>query len=238
MLLDCLPNIVLKMDAVCVMYPHHMYRDVTGHDLSIFVELKTYWASRGVKINYLDTPYADFVDNDIYGCNTCKQARKAIIDPYVNTKRDGTGILTGVTFYDTLAYINMLLYHTNFDLENFESIPSESKTFLIKTLHKIKPREALPSGKIMIRPLLRFDEPEIREHLRYKKIPYIDDLCKISRYKFKRQYFNALNVYHKNKRHGKLPSYDDIIDMLKKHKILLDELPFNEMVTDSFFIDC
>lgn len=232
MLLEHFPDVASKMDTLCILYPHHVYCNASG-DLSNFVEVKSYWKSRGVKIDYNNSPCADFDDDDIYGCKICKRSRKAIIDPYVNTKKDGTGLMTGFTLYDTLAYINMLLYHVDFNLENFEKLPPESKTFLVKTLHKIIPREILPSGKIMIRPLLRFNELEIKEYLLYKKIPYITTPCKVGKYKFKRQYFNALNVYQ-----GSLASYDGLLDMLQRHKIFLDELPFDEMIEDNFFIDC
>jgi tRNA(Ile)-lysidine synthase TilS/MesJ len=95
------------------------------------------------------------------------------------------------------------------------------------------PREELPSGKIMIRPLLRFNEIEIEKYLANKEIPYINTPCIAGNYKFKRRYFTALDIFK-----GIIPGYDKVIDMLSRHKIFLNEMPYDEMVEDNFFIDC
>jgi len=232
MLVNCFPSVTSKLEALCVMYPHHMYCDMSG-DLSSFIDVKAYWAVRGVKITYVNPSYADFDDDDLSGCELCKVARKTVIDSHIVAKTKGTGILTGYTLYDALAYFNMLLYATGLNLKTFKELPTESTTSLVKTLHKVKARETLPSGKIMIRPLLWFNETEIKDYLSYKEIPYIDTPCKIAKYKFKRRYFSVLDVCTNS-----LPSYDNILDALHRHDILLDKLPFDKMVADNFFVDC
>jgi hypothetical protein len=232
MLLSHYPTVISKMEILCVMYPHHVYHHDKG-DTACFSRVKEYWYSRGVKIEYKTVPESDFDDNDKEGCRTCKKLRKSVIDPYVYERPTNTGLITGLTLYDVLAYISIVYFHTRLNLENFPKLSDGIKCGLIKTLHKVRSYEYLPSGKIMIRPLLRFTETEIIDYLNEKKIPYVNTPCKIGPYKFKRPFSEALNVFQ-----GNLPTYDDVVSTLERHGIIFDELPFDEMANDSFFIDC
>jgi tRNA(Ile)-lysidine synthase TilS/MesJ len=232
MLLNCYPVIAKNAEVICVTYPHHMYYNEVG-DFSSFQNVKNYWTSKGIRVNYITPINDDFDDNCKLGCSICKSSRKAIIDPYLNKKDTSVGILTGLTLFDALAYFHLLLARTRFNLDNFENLPDNIKTFLIKTLHKLTIREVLPSKNVMLRPLLRFNEKEIKEYLTLEKIPYIDTPCKISNYKFKRSYSDAWENDIEF-----IPVYEDIVKTLAKHGIHLSSLPFDGMVEDSFFIDC
>jgi len=226
-----LKKIDISLNVLCVPYPKHMYyRD--GFETSNFSIIKSYWKNRGVSIDYIDAPAEDLDITQGFGCKTCKKARKEIIDPYVNNLPKETLLFTGFTKYDILAYTTILQIVTNYDLKSFHLLDKETKASMIKMLHKFKRKEFLPNKKIMIRPLLDFDENDIWNYMKNYEIPYINISCGVSDFKFKRLFFKALALY------DRLPvSYDNIIAMLDKNDISLD-LPFDSMVEDNFFIDC
>ena len=222
-------NVSLKV--LCVPYPKHMYY-INGVETPNFSAIKTYWKNRGVSIDCIDANMDDLDITQGFGCKTCKKARKEIIDPYVNNFPEGTLLFTGFTKYDILAYTTILQIATNYDLKSFDLLDRETKTLMIKMLHKFKRKELLPNKKIMVRPLLDFDENDIRDYMMKHEIPYINLSCGVSDFKFKRTFFKALALY------DHLPvSYDNIITMLDKNGISLD-LPFDSMIEDNFFIDC
>lgn len=228
-------NIEDKISIYSVQFPRHMYYDKDGRPTKNFESIVNYWKKREIEIQYVIPPFEDFPDEDLFGCKTCKRSRKFVIDDYVNRFSGKTGILTGFTMYDSLAYLNMLLLACNYDIRNLEKMPESEKCVITKMLHKMSLREHLPDDKYMIRPILPFVEKEVIDYLDSRNIPYLDTPCKISKYKFKRIYSKALDLY------DVFPvTYEGIESFLEQHGIQLNNggLSFDDVVEDNFFVDC
>ncbi len=215
-------------------YPKHMYyRD--GKPNENFSEIMRYWETHGVEIQYETPSFDDFPDEYRMGCTVCKRSRKAEIDKFVNEYKEDTGILTGFTIYDALSYLNMLLLTCNFNINNLNALPEPLKKNTTKMLHKMALKEILPNGKIMIRPMLPFQEQEVRAYLAQTGIPFLSTPCKISKYKFKRLYSTALDLYQD------FPvTYEGIENFLMNNGIVLNgnNLSFEDVENDNYFIDC
>lgn len=226
----------IPVECLSVQYPIHVYYDGNMEEKSDFVKIKEYWKARDVSIHYRSAKNSvDFADDDRQGCLTCKRSRKEIIDPFVNAMPARTGLVTGFTMYDSLAYINMLLLNANFDLSAIDKLPIEQAVILKKMYHKIALKELLPNGKYMIRPILPFDGSEVERYLAENHIPFLQTPCKISCFKFKRLYSKALDLYIP------LPTdYKGIVKFLKRYGIDLENLSeeYDYMSEDNYFIDC
>lgn len=218
-----------------VQYPIHMYYDINRKPTKNFECIINYWKRRKVTIQYVIPPFDDFEDENKFGCKVCKESRKWVIDEYVNRFSCKTGILTGFTMYDSLAYLNMLLLTCNYDIRNLKKMKEPEKSITTKMLHKMALREHLPNDKYMIRPILPFTEKEVVDYLNSKSIPYLTTPCKISKYKFKRLYSKALDLYED------FPvTYEGIETFLEQYGIQLNNggLSFNDVIENNFFIDC
>ena len=226
-------NISAPLEVFSVAFPKHMYFD-GQQEKQNYADIKQYWQQRNVDITYVVPTDDDFADDDKHGCSTCKKARKAVIDPFVNDKESQLGIFTGFTMYDALAYLDMLMIKCHYNLANINNLPEPQKSITTKMLHKISLKEHLPNNKYMIRPIVPFNEMEVEEYLRERNIPYLTTPCKISGYKFKRQYSRALKIL------DDIPSYEDIEQFLLKNGIEINNngLSFDDVVDDNFFIDC
>lgn len=218
-----------------VTYPKHMYLSEDG---SLNEDIKTvvaYWKSRGVDIEIVTPPCDDFGDEDKEGCRTCKKSRKPLLDPHINGLPDKTGVLTGFTMYDALAYLTMAQLSCNYQLENLYSLPEPLRSTTSKMLHKMSLREDLPNGRRFIRPVLPFQEQEVQKYMQITGLPCSSAECKISKYKFKRLLSRGLDLF------TDFPvTYEGIETFLKKNGISLNDggLPFADVENDNFFIDC
>jgi len=143
MILKNFPEVISKMEILCVMYPHHVYTNELGNDTLAFKKVKKYWNNKGLNIKCFKSEEPDFSDDDRHGCKICKKSRKLQLNPYVDNLKNGTRLLVGLTLYDVLAYYNILLLSIDLNLKNFtnDTISPNLKTSLIKTLHKMKPIE-------------------------------------------------------------------------------------------------
>lgn len=218
-----------------VQYPKHMYYDSNGRITSNFENIIKYWEKRGIEVRYITPPFDDFDDDDRDGCDRCKKSRKFEIDKFINSLSDKVGILTGFTIYDALAYLNILLLKCNFDISKLTLMEESEKNNITRMLHKMSLKEFLPNHKYMIRPMLPFFEKEILSYLVNKNIPYLTSTCKINKYKFKRLYSNALNLY------DEIPvTYNGIENFLIKYGIKINNgnLEFNDVEQYNYFIDC
>lgn len=216
-------------------YPRHMYYHEDGKPKDNFIEIQNYWRMRGIDILYTVPEFDDFADDDRYGCKTCKYARKTVIDAYVNQFGRNTGIITGFTMNDALSYLNMLLLTCDYDVSSITRLEEPLKSTTTKMLHKMSLREALPNGKLMIRPVLPFNEWEVKQYLKEANIPSLETPCKITKYKFKRHYSEALGVFDPYN-----VTYNGMERFLALNGISLNYggLPFDDVKNDNFFIDC
>ena len=216
-------------------YPKHMYYSKDGQPSSNFLDIQRYWKMRGIDIQFAVPEYKDFDDDDRYGCKTCKFARKTVIDEYLNRFGNKTGILTGFTMNDALSYLNMLMLTCNYDVSNLSLIEEPLRSTTTKMLHKMSLRETLPNGKLMIRPVLPFNEREVVEYLAESGIPSINTPCKISKYKFKRHYSKAIEVFDPYN-----VTYSGMEKFLETQGISINNggLPFDDVKSDNYFIDC
>lgn len=228
-------HIDIPYNIYSVLYPKHMYFDKNNTYLNKFIEIRNYWQNRGVEIKYVIPENNDFSDNDRSGCKICKQSRRKLIDSFLNEFPPKTGLVTGFTMYDALAYLNMMLLQCDFDLSKIQSLPSPLRKETSRMLHKMSLKEHFPNGKYIIRPILPFNEQEVCRYIDDNNIPKLETPCKISKYKFKRLYSGALDLY------DNFPvSYQGLERFLLQYNIKLNGnmLSFDDVLEWNFFIDC
>ena len=228
-------NFDIPYNVYAVLYPKHMYMDSGGNYLDNFTDIKEYWQDRGIAIRYEIPDNGDFDDNDRFGCKICKKSRKHLIDAFLNEYPAHTGLVTGFTMYDALSYLNMMLLKCNYDLSKIAALPDAERNETTRMLHKMSLKECFPNGKYIIRPILPFNEQEVCSYIAEHKIPHLTTPCKISKYKFKRLYSAALDLY------DEFPvTYQGIESFLMRNNIQLNDsgLSFEDVSDSNYFIDC
>ena len=228
-------KLTIPYSVYSVTFPKHMYLAPDGSLNPDIEKTVNYWKDRGIEIKIETPPYADFEDEDKYGCRICKKSRKPLLDPYINAFPDKTGVLTGFTMYDALAYLTMVQLACNYNIENLYKLPEPTRSTTSKMLHKMSLREDLPNGKHFIRPMLPFNEKEVQQYIAAVGLPHSTAECKISKYKFKRQLSRGLDLFD-----DFAVTYEGIEEFLKKFGVSLNDggLPFEDVQHDNFFIDC
>lgn len=218
-----------------VPYPTHMYFAENGELSNEVNRVIDYWDKRGVTIK-IEAPACEDLDfNDKFGCKTCKAGRKPILDRYINSFQGNTGILTGFTLYDALAYLTMLQLTCNYDIKILPSLEEPLRSTTSKMLHKMSLREHLPNGKFFIRPMLTFNEQDVHRYIDMCGLPHATAPCMIYKYKFKRMLSKGLDLYND------FPvTYEGVENFLKTNGISLNDggLSFEDVENDNFFIDC
>lgn len=168
-------------------------------------------------------------------CKICKNARKAIVDKYLNSyiERGNTAIVTGYTLYDALAYMDEICLVSNFDFNNISPDDAVIINRVKNCLHKMKAKEKLPNGLTIIRPLIAMKENMIMDAVINLNIPYISRGCKAATNKHKREYFKVLNVaaFIDN------TTYEGLLNFLAKININLPET-FEDVELGNYFTDC
>lgn len=228
-------NVNLSYNIYSVLFPKHMYMDKSGNFRDNYIEIRDYWNNRGVNIRYDIPENDDFDDDDRFGCKICKRSRKQLIDSFLNDFSPKTGLVTGFTMYDALSYLNMMLLRCDYDLSKMKELPGEERNETSRMLHKMSLREHFPNGKYIIRPILPFNEQEVCRYIVNNKLPYLTTPCKISKYKFKRLYSSALDLY------DSFPvTYKGMEAFLLRNGIKLNDngLSFEDVVDNNYFIDC
>lgn len=218
-----------------VPYPKHMYYSNPGVFSDEVLETLAYWENRGIKIE-IEEPQCDDLDfDDKYGCKVCKRSRKPVLDKYINACGGNTGILTGFTIYDALAYLTMIQLTCDYDLSRLSSLEEPLRSNTSKMLHKMSLRENLPNGKVFIRPMLPFNEQDIQEYMRAVKLPCASTSCQITKYKFKRILSRGLDLY------DDFPvTYEGIERFLERNGIILNDggLSFDDVREENYYVDC
>jgi tRNA(Ile)-lysidine synthase TilS/MesJ len=217
-----------------VAYPLHVYFDEHHNEASCFTEVKEFWKAQGIKIDYFKPNLIDLNETSKDGCKTCKEARKSLIDPYLEgmQNKDEVAIATGYTLFDVLAYLDEFGLVSNLNYGMNKNNPKVSSR-IQNCLHKMNIREVLPNGFKMIRPLMTFHETDILQYLLNKEIPYVNRPCKVSNNKHKRAYFKALETVAPINR----TTYEGVMNFLESRNVDLP-LTFDDIHYDNFFTDC
>lgn len=223
----------IELNPIMVTFPKHVYFNPDGSELECFTTVKKFWKEQGVDLKIL-TPEADDFGEDLTGaCKLCKSARKSVVDEYLNSCEDGTAVITGYTLYDALAYMDEICLVSDFDKDNLENADDKTKKRVLNCLHKMKMREELPNGLIVIRPLIKMKENMIMDVVKEKELPYITTPCRASVAKHKREYFAVLNVAAPimNATYEGLMSFLDVLGI---------DLPdtFEDVESSNYFTDC
>lgn len=231
-----LKSLDIKIRCILVMYPQHVYLDCDENFSSEFYSYIGYWKNRGIDIEYY-VPNKCINEENALTCSLCKQSRKDILDKlldeYLVSEKRIT-ILTGYTLFDAMAYTEEILLYTNYmEKTNFMDFDEIQKKRLLNCLHKILPKEILPNGNSIVRPLLCFRENDIKQYLDKNHINYIKKPCVVAQYKHKRLYFESLKILEETNN----VSYEMLINFLLKNGIKFPA-DFEDLENYQFFIDC
>lgn len=225
----------VSLEALMVAYPKHVYYLEDGTEADCFVETKRFWEEQQVKVKIFDSKECDFKDDEKGACKICKNARKAIVDRYLDSYIESgiTAIVTGYTLYDALAYMDEICLVSNFDFNNISPDDLATINRVKNCLHKMKAKEKLPNGLTIIRPLIAMKENMIMDAVINLNIPYISRGCKAATNKHKREYFKVLNVAAPIDN----ATYDGLLNFLAKINIDLPET-FEDVELGNYFTDC
>lgn len=225
----------VSLEALMVAYPKHVYYLEDGTEADCFVETKRFWEEQQVNVKVFDSEECDFKDDEKGACKICKNARKAIVDGYLDSyiESGNTAIVTGYTLYDALAYMDEICLVSNFDFNNISLADVATLNRVKNCLHKMKAKEKLPNGLTIIRPLIAMKENMIMDAVINLNIPYISRGCKAATNKHKREYFKVLNVAAPIDN----ATYEGLLDFLAKINIDLPET-FEDVELGNYFTDC
>lgn len=228
-------NLPISLEALMVAYPKHVYYIEDGTEADCFVETKRFWKEQQVSVKIFDSKECDFKDGEKGACKICKNARKAIVDKYLDfyIESGNTAIVTGYTLYDALAYMDEICLASNFDFNNISPNDAVIINRVKNCLHKMKAKEKLPNGLTIIRPLIAMKENMIMDAVIDLNIPYINRGCKVATNKHKREYFKVLNVAEPIDN----TTYEGLLSFLAKINIDLPET-FEDVELGNYFTDC
>jgi tRNA(Ile)-lysidine synthase TilS/MesJ len=232
-------NIDIDVDVIMVTYPRHVYFMEDGNPSKRYTDTLNYWRNRNINIKVYSPDIADFTNNDPMACKTCKNTRKSYVDPYIESYKKRyesktVGVVTGYTLYDALAYMDEILLVSNFQYNNIlKSNDVNIQNRILNCLHKMKAKEELPNGLVVIRPLIDMHENKVVDYISSEGIPYVSNPCKAAKDKHKREYFKALNTVAKINN----ADYDGLLNFLKTLNI---EFPntFDDIQVKNYFTDC
>lgn len=225
----------ISLEALMVAYPKHVYYLEDRTEADCFVETKKFWEEQQVNVKVFDSKECDFKDDEKGACKICKNARKAIVDRYLDSyiESGNTAVVTGYTLYDALAYMDEICLVSNFDFNNISLDDVATLNRVKNCLHKMKAKEKLPNGLTIIRPLIAMKENMIMDAVINLNIPYISRGCKAATNKHKREYFKVLNVAAPIDN----ATYDGLLNFLAKINIDLPET-FEDVELGNYFTDC
>lgn len=225
----------ISLEALMVAYPKHVYYLEDGTEADCFVETKKFWEEQQVNVKIFDSKEYDFKDDEKGACKICKNVRKAIVDRYMDSyiESGNTAIATGYTLYDALAYMDEICLVSNFDFNNISPDDVTTINRVKNCLHKMKAKEKLPNGLMIIRPLIAMKENMIMDVVINLNIPYISRGCKAATNKHKREYFKVLNVAAPIDN----ATYEGLLNFLAKINIDLPET-FEDVELGNYFTDC
>ena len=227
-------NLPIALEALMVAYPKHVYYLEDGVEAQCFKETKKFWEEQQVKLVVFDSEEADLGDNTEGACKICKDARKKIVDEYLDNYivQGKTAVATGYTLYDAMAYMDEICLVSNYD---FNNITEEDlvKNRIFNCLHKMNAKELLPNGLRIIRPLIAMKENSILDVVNDLCIPYIDRGCKAATNKHKREYFRVLNVAAPINN----VTYEGLLEFVKKINVKMPK-EFDDIKLGNYFTDC
>jgi tRNA(Ile)-lysidine synthase TilS/MesJ len=177
-----------EFETHAIMYPKHIYTKDEMH------RLDSYWKSRGVHITWHsisedDSAFEIARQNGTKPCDFCHSVKRRYSFQYLEhtvTDWNSLAIIIGWSLWDivgyTLEYLLGSVYTDRETLYQGESI----KNRFFRTSQRFYPMLKMKEGYTLYKPLLKYNDQDIKQVIRENEIPILTADCKYKDFRPKR----------------------------------------------------
>lgn len=222
-----------NLKVIMILSPRHMYFEGDNYRKDL-KNVLSFIRNKNIEL-FIQEPNNDIINiaNSGSPCALCKNIRIKYINELLKKdplKIEKRSFITGYTLFDIASYLHEILVLTNLKLMEYKKLSLLQRERINNMLHKFLPKEILPNGSTIERPLLSFSENLIQYYLKENSIPYIKTACNFEKIKHKRLYMEVI------KNLNTIYTYNDIIEFVNNQGIDFSEL--STVDNNLYFSDC
>jgi tRNA(Ile)-lysidine synthase TilS/MesJ len=182
-------------------FPHHVYPS-SERD-----KLDQYWKNRGIPINWHDVRESDdrlasALEEGMSPCLICNTAKKRDLMEYIKTQGIDMNSLVIVMSYSLWDIVSASIEHILGAVFNAkEAAPAfrhkSAEERYLETFQRFYPMLRMPAGFSIFKPLIYYNDQDIRSVLKSERIPVLSTTCDYRQYRPKRlfaQYYEHMNL--------------------------------------------
>lgn len=182
-------------------FPHHVYPS-SERD-----KLDQYWKNRGIPINWHDVRESDdrlasALEEGMSPCLICNTAKKRDLMEYIKTQGIDMNSLVIVMSYSLWDIVSASIEHILGAVFNAkEAAPAfrhkSAEERYLETFQRFYPMLRMPAGFSIFKPLIYYNDQDIRSVLKSEGIPVLSTTCDYKQYRPKRlfaQYYEHMNL--------------------------------------------
>ena len=182
-------------------FPHHVYPS-SERD-----KLDQYWKNRGIPINWHDVRESDdrlasALEEGMSPCLICNTAKKRDLMEYIKTQGIDMNSLVVVMSYSLWDIVSASIEHILGAVFNAkEAAPAfrhkSAEERYLETFQRFYPMLRMPAGFSIFKPLIYYNDQDIRSVLKSEGIPVLSTTCDYKQYRPKRlfaQYYEHMNL--------------------------------------------
>jgi len=182
-------------------FPHHVYPS-SERD-----KLDQYWKNRGIPINWHDVRESDdrlaaALEEGMSPCLICNTAKKKALMDYIKAQGVDMNSLVIVMSYSLWDIVSASIEHILGSVFNDkEAVPAfrhkSAEERYLETFHRFYPMLRMPAGFSVFKPLIYYNDQDIRGLLKSEGIPVLSTVCDYWQYRPKRlfaQYYEHMNL--------------------------------------------
>lgn len=221
-----------NLEAHGIIIPEHVLIDVEREKLDAF------WTDRGVNISWHIVPEADKLLSEapskgISPCLICNQTKKKVLMDYFRQTRPDWGKLVMVISYSLWDLVSATVEHITggiyADVEFSKAVRGKTpEDRFLEIAQRFYPILKLKSGLTIFKPLLYYNDQDIRETVEKHELPLTIPACNHKEYRPKRGF--AL-YYHKMDHHF---NYHKVLEFAQSSLKIPAATFYSEMTTEDY----
>lgn len=214
------------------LFPHHVFTEV---DITRLVH---YWNNRGVDITWHEVPVpeehlARAVEDGDNPCLICMRTKKASLMnnfKQSNSQWKDLVVIMSYSLWDIVSATveHILGTHYSHDEDTVPVQKKNSEERFLGTFQRFYPLLKLENGLMVFKPLIRYNDQEIKNVVSEKRIPLTTTSCRYRKYRPKRLFAE----YYE--RSGLCFEFDKVFDFAKKSLNLPAISYFENLETETY----
>lgn len=208
-------------------FPVHRYNEAE------LDKLNSYWASRGVDINWHQPGDSDdILEAAPNPCKACQSTNKGFLNillkRLVGDNWTDLVVVAGYSLWDIVSYTVEHILNNVYTTGGNDMEPEQEKR-LIETAQRFYPVLRMEEGFTVFRPLVRINTTDIYEEIRSAGIPILSTTCNYLDYRPKRhlmRYYEKMDMAF---------DYDQVLSFAKSLPHFPDISPYSFMEREEYF---